>query len=53
MGREIRTMEKNLKRDVLALERKIQWINIAAMPLAVSLVGMILAVYKRKRTSAK
>jgi hypothetical protein len=35
------------------LQRKLQWFNIATVPVAVSLVGIALAVYKRKRTSAK
>ncbi|HET7623863.1 MAG TPA: Gldg family protein, partial [Verrucomicrobiae bacterium] len=53
IGRKLRQVNKDLRRDVVSLQRKIQWMNIAAMPIAVSLVGIVLAVYKRKRTSAK
>jgi ABC-type uncharacterized transport system involved in gliding motility auxiliary subunit len=53
IGRRLREVQKDLRREVVALQRKIQWYNIAAMPAAVSLVGIGLAIYKRKRTSAK
>lgn len=53
IGRKLRQVEKDLRREVVSMQRRIQWWNIAAMPAAVGLVGIILAVYKRKRTSAK
>jgi ABC-type uncharacterized transport system involved in gliding motility auxiliary subunit len=53
IGRKLRQVEKDLRREVVGLQRRIQWYNILAMPAAVGLVGIILAVYKRKRTSAK
>jgi len=31
----------------------LKWVNIAAMPLIVSVSGIALAAYKRKRTAAK
>ncbi len=52
-NRELRQANKDLRRDVVALQRRVQWLNIAAVPLAVCVVGVGLAVYKRKRTSAK
>jgi ABC-type uncharacterized transport system involved in gliding motility auxiliary subunit len=53
IGKELRTVEKDLRRDVVSLQRRLQWFNIATVPAAVSLAGIALAVYKRKRTSAK
>lgn len=50
---DLRTVQKDLRRDVVSLEHRVEWVNIAAMPLAVTLVGIGLAVFKRKRTSAK
>jgi hypothetical protein len=50
---DLRTVQKDLRRDVDSLQRRVEWVNIAAMPLAVTLVGIGLAVFKRKRTSAK
>ena len=53
LGSERRSIQKELRREVVSLQRKIQWSNILAMPALVSLTGITLAVYKRKRTSAK
>ncbi len=50
---QLRNVQKDLRRDVVSLQRKVEWINIGAMPLAVTLAGVGLAVFKRKRTSAK
>ncbi len=50
---QLRNVQKDLRRDVVSLQRKVEWINIGAMPLAVTLAGVGLAVLKRKRTSAK
>jgi ABC-type uncharacterized transport system involved in gliding motility auxiliary subunit len=44
---------KKLRRDIDALETRVKWFNIAAMPLIVSASGLALASYKRKRTAAK
>ena len=50
---DLRNVQKELHRDVLSLQHNVEWINIASMPLAVTFVGIGLAVFKRKRTSAK
>ncbi|PYM16133.1 MAG: hypothetical protein DME18_02260 [Verrucomicrobia bacterium] len=51
--KELKQVRKNLRREVDSLENRLKWINIAAMPVIVSLSGIALAVYKRKRTAAK
>jgi ABC-type uncharacterized transport system involved in gliding motility auxiliary subunit len=53
IGKKLRQVEKDLRRDVVGLQRKIQWYNILTIPMAVGLVGIVLAIYKHKRTSAK
>ncbi|HYG23540.1 MAG TPA: Gldg family protein [Verrucomicrobiae bacterium] len=53
IGKKLRQVEKDLKREVTALQRRIQWYNILTIPIAVGLVGIALAVFKHKRTSAK
>jgi ABC-type uncharacterized transport system involved in gliding motility auxiliary subunit len=53
IGKDLRTVQKDLRHDVVSLQHRMEWINIAAMPAAVTLVGIGLAVFKRKRTSAK
>ena len=50
---DLRNVQKDLRRDVVSLQHHVEWINIASMPLAVTFVGIGLAVFKRKRNSAK
>jgi ABC-type uncharacterized transport system involved in gliding motility auxiliary subunit len=50
---KLKDERKKLRRDIDSLENRLKWVNIALMPLAVSVTGIALAVYKRKRTSAK
>lgn len=51
--RELRDVEKSLARDIRSLETRLEWVNIAGMPLLVTLLGIGLAIFKRKRTAAK
>jgi gliding motility-associatede transport system auxiliary component len=53
MRKDLRDTKRDLRRDVDSLQTHVEWINIAAMPLVVSAFGICLAVWKRKRTSAK
>jgi ABC-type uncharacterized transport system involved in gliding motility auxiliary subunit len=53
IGRELHQLDKDLRHDVVAMQSKIQLYNVLTMPAIVSLTGIGLAVYKRKRTSAK
>lgn len=53
IGKKLRQVEKDLRREVVGMQRQIQWINILAVPVAVGFVGIVLAIYKQKRTSAK
>lgn len=50
---DLRTVQKDLRRDVDSLQHRVEWINIALMPVAVIVAGIGLAVFKRKRNSAK
>ncbi|MDW8308267.1 MAG: Gldg family protein [Verrucomicrobiales bacterium] len=52
-NKKLRQVQKDLRRDVDALQTRLTWLNIAAMPLAVTLCGVILAAIKRKRTAAR
>lgn len=49
----LKAVQKDLRREVDQLERRVRWWNIFAMPLAVTVCGILLAVYKRKLTAAK
>lgn len=51
--KELKTVQKNLRREVDQLETRVKGWNIFAMPVAVTMCGILLAVYKRKLTAAK
>ncbi|HEX3797299.1 MAG TPA: Gldg family protein [Verrucomicrobiae bacterium] len=50
---QLKQEKKNLTREINALENTIKWSNIIAMPALVAISGIGLAIFKRKRTSAK
>lgn len=50
---KLKEERKNLRQGIDSLENRIKWFNIAAVPALVSITGLALAFYKRKRTSAK
>lgn len=51
--RELKEVRKNLRREIDSLENRLKWGNIAGMPLLVTLSGISLAFFKRKKTAAK
>jgi len=53
VSKELKQVQKDLRKEVVSLETKVKWINILAMPLAVTLTGIVIAFVKRKKTSAK
>ncbi|HXR03085.1 MAG TPA: Gldg family protein [Verrucomicrobiae bacterium] len=50
---DLKTLQKDLRRDVVSLQTRIEWLNIAAVPVLVSAFGLGLAAWKRKQTSAR
>ncbi|HZQ46553.1 MAG TPA: Gldg family protein [Verrucomicrobiae bacterium] len=50
---QLKQEKKKLTHDINALENTLKWSNIIVMPAVVALSGICLAVFKRKRTSAK
>ena len=50
---QLKQVRKNLRQDIDSLENRLKWVNIAGMPLLVTLVGIALALVKRKKTAAK
>ena len=51
--RQLKDLRKNLRKEIDSLENRLKWLNIAAMPFAVTLSGILVAVLKRKKTAAK
>jgi ABC-type uncharacterized transport system involved in gliding motility auxiliary subunit len=50
---ELKQVQKNLRRDIDSLQTRVKWVNIAAVPVLVTISGIVFAGFKRKRTSAK
>lgn len=50
---QLKQVRKNLAHDIDSMENRLKWGNIIGMPLVVALSGIGIAVFKRKRTSAK
>ena len=50
---ELRTVRRNLRKDIDSLQTRLQWTNILTMPLVVALVGVVLAFVKRQKTAAR
>jgi ABC-type uncharacterized transport system involved in gliding motility auxiliary subunit len=53
VSRELRQAQKDLRREVVSLETRLTWLNILAMPCAITAAGVTTALIKRKKTSAK
>ncbi len=51
--KDLKEVRKQLRKDIDALETRLKWVNIAGMPFLVSVAGISLAFWKRKRTAAK
>jgi ABC-type uncharacterized transport system involved in gliding motility auxiliary subunit len=53
VSKELKQAQKDLRKEVVSLETRLKWLNILAMPFAVTLAGVSIAAVKRKKTSAK
>lgn len=51
--KELKEVRKTLRREVEALEQRVKWTNILAMPLLVAAAGCVIAVYRHRRQSAR
>ncbi|MBV8377059.1 MAG: Gldg family protein [Verrucomicrobia bacterium] len=52
-NKELKVLRKNLRQEIDSLQTTVKWVDIAAMPLIVTLVGLTLAVVKRRRRAAR
>ncbi len=53
INQQLKQTRKELARDKESLQNTLKWTNILGMPMVVAASGICLAVFKRKRTSAK
>jgi ABC-type uncharacterized transport system involved in gliding motility auxiliary subunit len=51
--KRLKQVQKDLRKEVVSLQTRVKWINILAVPLAVTATGIVIAVVKRRKTSAK
>jgi ABC-type uncharacterized transport system involved in gliding motility auxiliary subunit len=51
--KRLKQVQKDFRREVVALQTKLKWVNILTVPIAVTLSGIVIAFIKRRKTSAK
>ena len=51
--KHLKQVQKDLRKEVVSLQNTVKWVNILAVPIAVMVSGIVIAVVKRKKTSAK
>ena len=51
--KRLKQVQKDLRKEVVSLQTRVKWVNILAIPFAVTASGIALAFVKRKKTSAK
>lgn len=51
--KRLKQVQKDFRKEVVALQTRVKWVNILAIPLAVTVSGIVIAFIKRNKTSAK
>jgi chromosome segregation ATPase len=51
--KELKEVRKTLRREVDALEQRVKWTNILAMPLLVAAAGLVIAFVRHRRQGAR
>jgi hypothetical protein len=51
--KRLKQVQKDLRKEVVSLQTRLKWINILAIPLAVTATGIVIAIVNRRKTSAK
>jgi len=53
VSQELKQVRKNLRQEIDSLQNDVKWIDIAGMPLLVTLIGLTLALVKRNQRAAR
>jgi ABC-type uncharacterized transport system involved in gliding motility auxiliary subunit len=53
VNKELKQVRKNLRQEIDSLQGTVRWVDIAGMPVIVTLVGVTLAFVKRRRRAAR
>lgn len=51
--KHLKQVQKDLRREVVSLQTRVKWMNVLAVPFAVTASGIVIAIIKRRKTSAK
>jgi len=51
--KHLKQVQKDLRKEVVSLQTEVKWLNVLAVPIAVTVSGILIAVVKRRKTSAK
>jgi len=51
--KRLKQVRKDFRAEVVSLQTRLKWLNILAVPVAVTASGIVIAFVKRKKTSAK
>jgi ABC-type uncharacterized transport system involved in gliding motility auxiliary subunit len=52
-GKRLKQVQKDFRKEVVSLQTTLKWVNVLAVPVAVALSGILIAVVNRRKTSAK
>jgi ABC-type uncharacterized transport system involved in gliding motility auxiliary subunit len=53
VSQELKQVRKNLRQEIDSLQNNVKWIDIAGMPVLVTLIGLTLAFVKRSQRAAR
>jgi ABC-type uncharacterized transport system involved in gliding motility auxiliary subunit len=53
VNQELKQVRKNLRQEIDSLQSTVKWVDIAGMPVIVTLIGLTLALVKRRRRAAR
>jgi len=53
VGKKLKAVRKELSQDIESLENRLKWMNIAGMPVLVTVAGLGLAMVRKQKTKAK
>jgi ABC-type uncharacterized transport system involved in gliding motility auxiliary subunit len=52
-NKELKQVRKNLRQEIDSLQTTVKWVDIAGMPVIVTLIGLTLALVKRRSRAAR
>jgi gliding motility-associatede transport system auxiliary component len=52
-GKRLKQVQKDFRKEVDSLQSRLKWLNVLAVPAAVTVSGIVIAVVNRRKTSAK